>query len=182
MTSALTAAMRARDRVAVSASGPRCRPSPTPRPCRSRRCLRAGAIEAAAVGAGAADAPRRELTPDDVRTVVEAEVTEHDRSAAHLADAGRPDDAARVAAGADVLRALLAPRPSWAAGAAGSSPAGWSPAAGAAAAAVAAVRLRAGAVEGRCPRAAAEERSTSPRRRAAAGAVARRGRRRRGSR
>ena len=68
---------------------------------------RAGAIEAAAVGVGAADAPRRELTPDDVRAVVEAEVAEHDRSAAHLAHVGRPDDAARVGAEADVLRALL---------------------------------------------------------------------------
>ena len=108
MTSALTAAMRARDRVAMSAIRSALSAVANAEAVPVETMPRAGAVEAAAVGAGAADAPRRELTPDDVRAVVEAEVTDYDRSAAHLADAGRPDDAARVSAGADVLRALLA--------------------------------------------------------------------------
>jgi serine/threonine protein kinase len=69
---------------------------------------RAGAVEQARRGAGAADAPRRELTEADVRLIVGAEVAEHDRAAQHLAAVGRPDDAARVTAEADVLRELLA--------------------------------------------------------------------------
>ena len=43
-----------------------------------------------------------------MRLVVGAEVAEHDRAAQHLLAVGRPDDAARVTAEADVLRALLA--------------------------------------------------------------------------
>jgi len=108
MATALTAAMRARDRVAVSAIRSALSAVANAEAVPVDTMPRAGAVETAAVGAGAADAPRRELTPDDVRAVVEAEAAEHDRSAAHLADAGRPDDAARVSAGADVLRALLA--------------------------------------------------------------------------
>jgi len=105
---ALTAAMKGRDRVAVAAlrsalariSNAEAVPLDTMPP--------AGAVEQARLGAGAADAPRRELTEADVRLIVGAEVAEHDRAATHLRDAGRPDEAERVAAQATVLRELLA--------------------------------------------------------------------------
>ena len=105
---ALTTAMKGRDRVAVAAlrsalgriSNAEAVPVDVMPP--------AGAIEQARLGAGAAEAPRRELTEADVRLIVGAEVAEHDRAAQHLIAAGRPDDAARVTAEADVLRALLA--------------------------------------------------------------------------
>jgi uncharacterized protein YqeY len=107
MGAALTTAMRARDRVAVAAlrsalgrvSNAEAVPVDSAPP--------AGALHDAPVGAGAADAPRRELTEADVRAVVEAEVAEHEHAAEHFTAIGRPDDAARVSAQAEVLRALL---------------------------------------------------------------------------
>jgi uncharacterized protein len=107
MASALTAAMRARDTVATRALRSALSAVANAQAVPVDSMPSAGAVEAAAVGVGAADAPRRELTPADVRAVVEAEVSEHDRSAAHLAQVGRPADASRVSAEADVLRALL---------------------------------------------------------------------------
>ena len=62
-------------------------------------------------------APRADAS--DVRAVVEAEVAEHDRSAAHLAEVGRPDDASqgrrrgRRAAGPPRLRLGPARRWGW---------------------------------------------------------------------
>ncbi len=108
MASALTDAMRARDRVAVTALRSALSAVANAEAVPVDTLPSAGAMESAALGAGAADAPRRELTEHDVRAVVVAELAEHDRSAAHLRDAGRPDDAARVTAEADVLRELLA--------------------------------------------------------------------------
>ena len=108
MSSALTEAMRARDKVAVSALRSALSAVANAEAVAIDTMPRAGAVESAAVGAGAADAPRRRLTEADVRLIVGAEVAEHDRSAAHLRDAGRPDDADRVAAQAAVLRELLA--------------------------------------------------------------------------
>lgn len=108
MAAALTSSMKARDRVAVAALRSALARVANAEAVHIDTAPRAGALHDAPVGAGAADAPRRELTEGDVREVVEAEVAEHERSAQHLADAGRPDDAARVSAEADVLRALLA--------------------------------------------------------------------------
>ncbi len=108
MSVALTASMKARDRVAVAALRSALARVANAEAMPVETVPRAGAIEQARVGAGAADAPRRELTEDDVRGIVEAEVAEHDHAAQHFTDIGRPDDAARVAAQADVLRELLA--------------------------------------------------------------------------
>ena len=99
--------MRARDRVAVAALRSALAAVANAEAVHIDTLPRAGAVEHAQVGAGSADAPRRELTEDDVRAVVVAEVAEHDHAALHLAEVGRPDEA-RVAAGqADVLRRLL---------------------------------------------------------------------------
>jgi uncharacterized protein YqeY len=108
MTSALTASMKARDRVAVAALRSALARVANAEAVPVDSVPRAGAVEAAAVGIGAADAARRELTEADVRRVVEAEVTEHEDAAAHLIAIGRDDDAARVTGEAEVLRALLA--------------------------------------------------------------------------
>ena len=108
MTTALTEAMRARDRVAVTALRSALAAVANAEAVDIDTLPRAGAAESAAVGAGAADAPRRELTEHDVRAVVGAELAEHERSAAHLREAGRPEEADRVAAEAAVLRELLA--------------------------------------------------------------------------
>ena len=105
---ALTSAMRARNRVAVSALRSALARVSNAEAVHVDSMPRAGAVEEARVGAGAADAPRRELTEDDVRGIVEAEVAEHDHAARHFTDIGRPDEAARVAAQAEVLRGLLA--------------------------------------------------------------------------
>ena len=108
MAAALTASMKARDRVAVSALRSALARVANAEAVHVDSAPRAGALHDAPIGAGAADAPRRELTEADVREVVEAEVVEHERAAAHFTDVGRPDDAARVGAEADVLRAFLA--------------------------------------------------------------------------
>jgi len=108
MGAALTSSMKARDRLAVSALRSALARVSNAEAVHVGSVPRAGAIEDARVGAGAADAPRRELTEADVRGIVEAEVAEHDHAAQHLSDVGRPDDAARVTAQADVLRQLLA--------------------------------------------------------------------------
>jgi uncharacterized protein len=107
MAAALTASMKARDRVAVAALRSALARGANAEAVHVDSAPRAGALHDAPIGAGAADAPRRELTEADVREVVEAEVSEHERSAQHLADVGRPDDAARVRAEADVLRAFI---------------------------------------------------------------------------
>ena len=100
--------MKARDRVAVAALR-----SALARVCNAEAVhvdtvAAAGALHDAPIGAGAADAPRRELTEADVRGIVEAEVAEHEHAAAHFTDVGRPDDAARVARRGG--RAASAPR------------------------------------------------------------------------
>ena len=100
--------MKARDRVAVNAIRSALAAIANAEAVPVDTVPRAGAVEAAAIGAGAADAPRRELTEDDVRDVVEREVSERDRAASELAGLGREEDAARLRAEADVLRTLLA--------------------------------------------------------------------------
>lgn len=103
----LTAAMKRRDRVAMAA-------------CRSALgaidnaesygidAPRAGAVEASAIGAGAAEAARRELTEHDVRSVVAAEATERRSAAAELPEtvASRSEE---LRAEAAVLERLLGP-------------------------------------------------------------------------
>ena len=89
MGAALSTAMRARDRVAVAALRSALGRVSNAEAVPVDSVPRAGALHDAPVGAGAADAPRRELTEADVRTVVEAEVAEHERAAGHFT-AGRP--------------------------------------------------------------------------------------------
>lgn len=100
--------MKARDRVAVAALRSALAAIGNAEAVPVESVPRAGAAEESAVGAGAADAPRRDLSEDDVRAVVIGEVDERDGAARELASIGRGEDAARLTAEADVLRRLLA--------------------------------------------------------------------------
>lgn len=109
---ALTAAMRDQDKVAMSAyrtalaaldNAEAVDSSSLPRPPVGET-----AIAGAAVGAFATEVPRRSLTSAEQRAVVLAEVVERRRLADDFAGAGRPADANRLWAEADLLQALLA--------------------------------------------------------------------------
>ncbi|PWJ25197.1 hypothetical protein ATK17_1311 [Branchiibius hedensis] len=54
---------------------------------------RAGAIEASAAGAGAAEAPRRELTEEDIEALVRSEIAEREAAAVALETAGQTERA-----------------------------------------------------------------------------------------
>jgi uncharacterized protein YqeY len=107
----LTAALKARDRVAVSAlrsalaaiDNAEAVPAPDARMSSSEH------VAGAAVGVGSAEAARRELTPDDLHAIVAAEVAERVDAATGYARSGRQDAADRLRAEADVLRRYLRP-------------------------------------------------------------------------
>ncbi|GIL31523.1 hypothetical protein NUM_67770 [Actinocatenispora comari] len=107
----LTTALKARDRVAVSAlrsalaaiDNAEAVPAPDARMSSSEH------VAGAAVGVGSAEAARRELTPDDLHAIVAAEVAERVDAATGYARSGRQDAADRLRAEADVLRRYLRP-------------------------------------------------------------------------
>ncbi|MBM6401656.1 GatB/YqeY domain-containing protein [Phycicoccus sonneratiae] len=107
LSDALRPAMRARDAAAVSALRSALGAVANAEAVPVSDAPSAGALEEARVGVGAADAPRRELTEDDVRRVVHAEVAEREGAAEVLAGHARHDEAARLRAEAAVLRAHL---------------------------------------------------------------------------
>ena len=117
MRTALKDAMRSRDRLAVSAlrSGlaalDNAEAVPTDDSEHSAGDGRADGdspIAGAAVGLGVTEAARRELTAEDERSLVLAEVTERRDAAAEVEAAGRHDRAADLHHEADVLEAVLA--------------------------------------------------------------------------
>ncbi|RAG80942.1 hypothetical protein DN069_35550 [Streptacidiphilus pinicola] len=65
------------------------------------------AIEATPVGVGAAEVARRELTEDDVRAIVRAEVAEREQAAETYGRAGRPERVERLRAEIEVLAAFV---------------------------------------------------------------------------
>jgi uncharacterized protein YqeY len=109
LQSALMPAMRARDTATVSAirsalaALANAEAVPVEHP---RAPLTDGPI-AGAVGVGAAEAPRRELGPDEVHEIVSAEVVERREAAAELAQSGRHDAAQRLTDEANALAGLL---------------------------------------------------------------------------
>jgi uncharacterized protein YqeY len=112
LSTALTAAMRARDATAVSA-------------LRSALAAldNAGAVDAGApgaptvathprvagtaVGIGAAEVERRELSDDEQRAVVQAEIDERLAAASQFDMGGHPERAVRLRAEAEALAACL---------------------------------------------------------------------------
>lgn len=107
LAGALTPAMRARDRVVVSALRSALAALANAEAQPVDHLPPAGALEGARIGAGAADAPRRELSEEDVRRIVGVEVTERERAADELAGHGRTEDADRLRAEAEVLQGFL---------------------------------------------------------------------------
>ncbi len=106
---ALTAAVKARDAVAVSALRSALAAIENAGAVDSAHAPRpdSGPIAGAVPGVGAGEVARRTLSPEDVRAVVAAEV-EHRRTAAREYVAlGRPDRAERLRAEADILVAHL---------------------------------------------------------------------------
>lgn len=107
LSSALVPAMRARDAAAVAALRSALAAVANAEAVPIEHAPPAGALEQTRVGVGAADAPRRELTEEDVREVVRGEVTEREQAAGVLDGHGRADEAARLRAEAAVLREHL---------------------------------------------------------------------------
>ncbi len=106
LRTALTAAMRSRDRAAVSAYRSTLAAIDNAGAQPVTDLPAAGAMEEAPVGAGAADAARRQLTEGDVRGIVAAEIEER-RAAAVEYDMAHGERAAVLRQEADLLEALL---------------------------------------------------------------------------
>lgn len=108
MRQALPEAMRARDKVAVSALratlGALDNAEAVPV---DHTALRGVAIEQAPVGAGATEAVRQELSESGVEDVVRAEVAERLDAAAQLTSPAHADRAAQLRAEAAVLLRFL---------------------------------------------------------------------------
>jgi uncharacterized protein len=108
MRSALPAAMKARDAVAVAALratlGAVDNAEAVQRPAGAQRGL---AIERSPVGVGAAEAERRVLTEADVVGIVRDAIAEREDAARGYDEAGRPDRAQRLRDEAQVLSAFL---------------------------------------------------------------------------
>lgn len=108
LAAALTTAMRTRDRAAVAAVRSALAAVANAEAVPVEQGRAAGAIGSAALGAGAADVARRELTDAEVLALVTAEVDERMAAAAVMTGHGRADEAQRLHAEADALRAVLA--------------------------------------------------------------------------
>jgi uncharacterized protein len=109
LRAALPAAMKDRDPAAVAAlrsalaaidNAEAVAPSPL-------AGLQEGVIPGATAGLGSAEAPRVELTEDEIAAIVRAEVDERRAAAGEYAQAGHTDRAARLTAEADALAGHL---------------------------------------------------------------------------
>jgi uncharacterized protein YqeY len=105
----LTAAMKARDQVAVAALRATLGAIDNAEAVSAPSTVDASlAIEQTPVGVGAADVARRVLTDDDIAAIVRDEVAEREAAAADYDGAGRPDRAQRLRAEAAALFTYLA--------------------------------------------------------------------------
>ncbi|KIA65381.1 hypothetical protein FG87_09170 [Nocardia vulneris] len=103
---ALSVAMKARDRQAISAL------RSTLGAIDNAEAVdvgehRAGSVESSAVGLGVAEVARRELTESDVEQIVRAEIAERRTVAAQYETHGRTEQAADLRAQAEALEAQL---------------------------------------------------------------------------
>lgn len=104
---ALRAAMKAKDKAAVSALRSALARIANAEAVPIDTMPSAGAIGQGSVGLGAADAPRRELAESQIRALVEAEALEHEQAADRLAASGFEAVADGLRAQAAVLRSHL---------------------------------------------------------------------------
>ncbi|MEV2219627.1 hypothetical protein AB0E01_07085 [Nocardia vinacea] len=103
---ALSAAMKTRDRTAMS--GLRCALGAIDSAeAIDTVDIEAGAIEGSAVGLGAAEADRRDLTEADIEQIVRAEIADRQQAAAEYDTLGRSDRGDLLRAEAAALQAQL---------------------------------------------------------------------------
>lgn len=108
----LTTAMKARDKEAVAAlrsvlaSFDNAEAVPVPAPATGPPAS-SEYVAGTSVGLGSAEVARRELTLDDLRTVLRSQIDEGLAEADTYAAHGRPDDAGRLRRQVDVLRTYL---------------------------------------------------------------------------
>lgn len=107
LRAAVPAAMKARDRRAVAALRSALAAIDNAEAVEVAIDVRAGAIEASPVGAGASEVARRSLTEADILALVRAEAADRRAAAAAYEAAGHHDRAVDLAAQADTLEAHL---------------------------------------------------------------------------
>ncbi|PRX99106.1 GatB/YqeY domain-containing protein [Allonocardiopsis opalescens] len=109
----LKAALKARDRVAVTALRSALAAIDNAEAVPADHPLDAAAssehVAGAALGVGAADVARRRLTEEEVRSIVEKEARDRTAAAAEYERLGRTDAAERLRTEAEVLNRHLAP-------------------------------------------------------------------------
>jgi len=113
MRTALKEAMRGRDKLAVSAlrSGLSAIDNAEAVPTEPTSFVDGESpIAGAAIGLGATEAARRELTLEDVRALLRGEVDERRKAADEIEGAGHPDRADDLRREADLLDAVLTGR------------------------------------------------------------------------
>jgi len=108
LRAALPAAMKARDRATASTLRATLAAIENAEAVDVAVVPAAGAIEASAVGIGAAEAARRELSEADVAAIVRAEIAEREHAAAVYEGSGHADKAAELRAAMAVLTSFLA--------------------------------------------------------------------------
>lgn len=109
MRTALKAAMRERDKLAVSAlrSGLSAIDNAEAIPTEPMTYGDDSPIAGASIGLGATEAARRELTLEDVRTLLKAEIEERQQAAIEIESAGHPDRAEDLRREVAVLTSVL---------------------------------------------------------------------------
>ncbi|MBR7839812.1 GatB/YqeY domain-containing protein [Actinospica durhamensis] len=107
LRTALPTAMRARDKVALAVLRSTLAAIENAEAVELPATPGSLAIEQTPVGAGAAEAPRRELTEADVERIVRAELAERDRAAQAYDQAGQPAQAEQLRTENRILTAYL---------------------------------------------------------------------------
>ncbi|QIS05207.1 hypothetical protein F5X71_25410 [Nocardia brasiliensis] len=103
---ALSVAMKARDRQAISALRATLAAIDNAEAV-DIGARRAGSVENSPVGLGVAEVARRDLTESDIEQIVRAEITERHTVATQYEGHGRPEQAADLRAQAEALEAHL---------------------------------------------------------------------------
>jgi uncharacterized protein YqeY len=110
---ALTEALRSRDSIAASALrsalGAVANAEAVPS-AHTSRVAGSEHVAGAVAGLGAAEAPRRELTEQDVTAIVAAEISDRRSAAGDYERLGRSDQSARLRREADILAELFTVR------------------------------------------------------------------------
>jgi uncharacterized protein len=103
----LKAALKARDRVAISAIRSALAAIDNAEAVATDHRPFGGAIESSPIGVGATEAQRRDLTDADLRSVINNEVRERSTAADEYEQLGRTDHANQLRAEAEILRRYL---------------------------------------------------------------------------